>query len=198
MLNFFVNVPQCRFCKTEISCRKCFFYGFFLLLEIVVLHEFQQQSDKQHLLKSFPFQAFALILFYIIIHLFKFDYEQQARVCVCVCVCVCLRQFTVKASSAWISWGTREQTNDVILKTLISYAKPFHPNFRMQHLTFLTSHFILLAHQKRTKPRLNQCTSRFQNMGLSSSIKQVSSLVRATSKANLLSRQHLPEASQSN
>ena len=88
MLNFFVNVPQCRFCKTEISCRKCFFYGFFLLLEIVVLHEFQQQSDKQHLLKSFPFQAFALILFYIIIHLFKFDYEQQARVCVCVCVCV--------------------------------------------------------------------------------------------------------------
>ena len=83
MLSFFVNVPQCRFCKTsEISCRKCFFYEFFLLLEIVVLHEFQQQSDKQHLLKSFPFQAFALILFYIIIHLFKFDYEQQARVCV--------------------------------------------------------------------------------------------------------------------
>ena len=150
MLNFFVNVPQCRFCKTsEISCRKCFFYEFFLLLEIVVLHEFQQQSDKQHLLKYFPFQAFALILFYIIIHLFKFDYEQQAR------VCVCLRPFTVKVSSVWISWGTREQTNDVILKTLISYAKPFHPNFRMQHLTFLTSHFILLAHQKRTKPRLN-------------------------------------------
>ena len=83
MLNFFVNVPQCRFCKTsEVSCRKCFFYEFFLLLEIVVLHEFQQQSDKQHLLKSFPFQAFALILFCIIIHLFKFDYEQQARVCV--------------------------------------------------------------------------------------------------------------------
>ena len=41
-------------------------------------------------------------------------------VCVCVCACVCLRPFTVKASSIWISWTTREQINDVMLKAFIS------------------------------------------------------------------------------
>ena len=60
--------------------------------------------------------------------------------------CVCLRPFTVKASSVWISWDTREQINDVTLKTLISYAKYLHRYFRMQHLTFLTSQFILFTH----------------------------------------------------
>ena len=77
-------------------------------------------------------------------------------VCVCVgvggwvgvgaCVCVCLRPFTVKASSLWISWNTREQINNVMLKTLIPYAKSIHRYFRMQHQTFLTSHFILFTH----------------------------------------------------
>ena len=42
---------------------------------------------------------------------------------------------------------------------------------RMKHLTFLTSHFTLLAHQKRAKPRINQCTSGFQNMRPSFTIK---------------------------
>ena len=36
-------------------------------------------------------------------------------VCVCVCVFVCLCPFTVKASSAWISWSAREQINNVVL-----------------------------------------------------------------------------------
>ena len=63
-----------------------------------------------------------------------------------VCVCVCLRPFTVKASSAWISWNARKQINDVMLKTFLSYSKSLHRYFRMQHLTFLTSHLILLAH----------------------------------------------------
>ena len=67
-------------------------------------------------------------------------------VCVCVCVCVCLRPFTMKALSVWISWDTREQINDVMLKTLISYAKSLHRYFRMQNLAFLSSHFILFAH----------------------------------------------------
>ena len=77
---------------------------------------------------------------------------------VCVCVCVCTSVYVLskaKASSVWISWDTREQINDVILKTLISYAKSLHRYFRMQHLTFLTSHFILFAQQKRAKPRLS-------------------------------------------
>ena len=51
-------------------------------------------------------------------------------VSVCVCVCVCLRPSTVKASSVWISWDTKEQINDVMLKTLDSFY------FGMQNLTF--------------------------------------------------------------
>ena len=35
------------------------------------------------------------------------DNDELLCVCVCVCVCVCLRQFTGKASSAWISWTVR-------------------------------------------------------------------------------------------
>ena len=102
-------------------------------------------------------------------------------ICVCVCVHVCVSAFTVKVSSVWISWDTREQINDVILKKLISSAKSLHRYFRMQHITCLTSHFILFPHQKRAKPRINQCTSRFQNMGPSFNIKQASPSVRTTS-----------------
>ena len=57
-------------------------------------------------------------------------------VCVCVCVCVCLRPSTVKASSVWISWDTRVQINDVVLKTLDSSAGSLHPYFGMQNLIF--------------------------------------------------------------
>ena len=39
-----------------------------------------------------------------------------------------------------------EQVNDVIMKTLLSYAKFLHRYFRMKHQTFLTSHFILFKH----------------------------------------------------
>ena len=62
-----------------------------------------------------------------------------------VCVCVCVRPFTVKASSVWISWITRDLNFDV-LRTLISYAISLHRYVRMKHLTFLISHFILLTH----------------------------------------------------
>ena len=61
-------------------------------------------------------------------------------------VYVCLRQFTMKASSVWISWNTREQINDVELKTFLSYAKSLHRYFRVKRLTFLTSYFILFTH----------------------------------------------------
>ena len=74
-------------------------------------------------------------------------------VCVlCVCVCVrararvCLRSFTVKVLSFWISWNAREQINDVVLNTFLSYAKFLNRCFRMKHQTFLTSYFILLIH----------------------------------------------------
>ena len=49
---------------------------------------------------------------------------------------VCLRAATVKALSVWISWDTREQINDFVLKTLDSSAGSFHRYFGMQNLTF--------------------------------------------------------------
>ena len=52
------------------------------------------------------------------------------------CVCVCLSLSTVKASSVWISWDTREQINDVVLKTLDSSSGSLHRFFGMQSLTF--------------------------------------------------------------
>ena len=60
-------------------------------------------------------------------------------VCVCVCVCVCLRASTLKASSVWIRWDTREQINDIMLKTLNSYVDSLHVYFRIQNLTFQLS-----------------------------------------------------------
>ena len=55
---------------------------------------------------------------------------------VCVYVCVYLRPSTVKASSIWISWDTRVQINDVVLKTLDTTASSLHRYFGMQNLTF--------------------------------------------------------------
>ena len=65
---------------------------------------------------------------------------------VCVCVCVCVRPSTVKALSFWIRWDAREQINGVMLKMVVFYAQSLHDYFRMKHLTFLTSRFILFAH----------------------------------------------------
>ena len=69
------------------------------------------------------------------------------RVCMCVCVCVCvyLCPFTVQASSVWISYTTREQINDAVLKALFSYARSLHRYFRMRHMTLQTNHFILFT-----------------------------------------------------
>ena len=72
-----------------------------------------------------------------------------------VCVCVCFRPPTLKASSVW-GWQSRVQINYVVLKTFFSSTKFLHRYFSMNHQAFLTSHFILFAHQKRAKPRLNQ------------------------------------------
>ena len=122
--------------------------------------------------------------------------------CVCVYVyvyvCACLPSLTVKASSVQISWNTREQINDAMLKTFISYAKSFHHYFRMQHLTFLTSHVILFTHQKREKSRIDQCVSSFQNMDSSPTI--VRHRLRSTLHRKPISlwRQHSRQGSQSN
>ena len=99
--------------------------------------------------------------------------------CLAVSLCVCLRHLFT--SSAQISWDTMQQINDVMLMTLISYAKSRHYYLRMQPLTFLTSYFILFSQKKQAKPRLNQCTSRFQKMGHSFTIKQASPSVRTSS-----------------
>ena len=80
-------------------------------------------------------------------------------VCVCVCVCVrvcarvCVRPFTVKASSLWISSTAREQIIGV--EDVYFLCLSLHRYFRMKHLAFLTSHFILFTHWKRADSRIH-------------------------------------------
>ena len=69
--------------------------------------------------------------------------EMRSKLCQS---CVYIQPFNVKASSHWISWGAREQVNDVLIKTLLSSAKSLHRYFRMKHQTVLTSHFFLFTH----------------------------------------------------
>ena len=107
------------------------------------------------------------------------------HVCVCVRVCVCTS--TVKASSVWIGWTTREQINSVVLKTFISHGKSLHCYCRMKHLTFLTSHFIL-----------NYCASRFQKMGPSATIIRHRFRSALHRKVIWLWRHHSRNGSQSN
>ena len=80
-----------------------------------------------------------------------------ACVCVCVCVCgwLCVRPFTVKSSSVWISWTASEQINEVVLKTFVSCAKSLHFYFRIKHLIFLTSNFIMFTHWNHGETRHN-------------------------------------------
>ena len=120
------------------------------------------------------------------------------RVCVCVCVCACVRPFIVKASSVWISWAARDQINDALLKTFIPYGKSLHCYFRIKHLTFLTSHFVLFPHQKWAEPHLNQCVSRFQNVRPSAT--NIRHRLRSAPHHEpiCLWRQHSREGSQSN
>ena len=84
--------------------------------------------------------------------LIKITPRKKNTICVCVrvcvCVCACVSPFTVKASSAWISWNAREQINDIMLKTFLLYAKYLHHYFRMKLQTFLTSHFILFTYNR--------------------------------------------------
>ena len=117
-------------------------------------------------------------------------------VCLYVCMCVC--PFTMKASPVWINQTTREQINDVVLETLFFYAKSLHLYFRMNNLTFLTSHFILFTHQKRVKPRFNQCASSFQSMGPSATIIRHCLRSALHRKSICLWRLHLQKGSQSN
>ena len=95
-------------------------------------------------------------------------------VCVYVCVCVCLRPSTVKVSSVW-GWNSNGQINNIVLKTFLSSTTFLHRYFSMKHQSFLTSCFILFAHQKRAKPRLNQLDVRlaFKTWGLHSPLSGV-------------------------
>ena len=101
--------------------------------------------------------------------------------CLCVCVFVCVRPFTVKASSVWISWSTREQINDVVLKTFVSYTKSLHRYFRMNLRAFLTSYFILLTHLVAGKAMTKLVYVSLSNWEAFIHHYQASSSVRATS-----------------
>ena len=77
---------------------------------------------------------------------------------VCVCVCVCVRPFTVKASSVWSSWDCQGTDQRLLCRFPSSLLWNVESNLS-------ASCFILLVHQKQAQPRLNQYTSRLQNIG---------------------------------
>ena len=88
-------------------------------------------------LKAYPTQTLLFSITHSQTHYpTQTHYLVPGYVCVCVCVCVCLRPSTVKASSVWIKWDTKQQINDVVLKTLDSSAGSLHRYFGIQKLTF--------------------------------------------------------------
>ena len=94
------------------------------------------------------------------------NYNLRAR----VCVCVCLRPSTVNASSVWNSWdcqGTDQRCCVEDVGFLCRFPSSLLWN---AELNLSASRFILFLHQKRAQPRLNQYTSRFQNIGFSFTI----------------------------
>ena len=97
-------------------------------------------------------------------------FSTQLVICVCMCVCVCtsIQRKGFICMDQLECQGTDQQC--CVEDVYFSYANSLHYHFRMKHLTFLTSHFILFTHQKWAKPRLYQCVSCFQNMGSSATI----------------------------
>ena len=89
-------------------------------------------------------------------------------VCMCVCVCVCLHPSTMKASSVWIRWDTREQINDVMFKMLNSSAGSRHRYFRMLNLTFQLTALSCLQTKSRQSHDLTSVRLVFRTWGLHS------------------------------
>ena len=74
---------------------------------------------------------------------------QTRCACVCVRVCVCVCLFTSIHSEGFIcldQLGYQRTNHQCYVEDVIFYAKSLHRFFRMQNLTFLTSHFILFTH----------------------------------------------------
>ena len=101
----------------------------------------------------------------------------RARACVCVCVsvcgCVCLRPSTVKASSVWIIWDTREQINDVVLTTLDSSAGSLHRYFGVQNLIFQLAALSRPYTRSEDSHNLTSICLTFRTWGLHSSLSGV-------------------------
>ena len=101
-----------------------------------------------------------------------------ACVFVCVCVCVCVCPSTVKGSPVWIRRDTREQINDVMLKTLNPSAGSLHRYFRMQNVTFQLS---ALSHTRSGQSHdLTTARLALKILGPSFTIQQASPWVRTT------------------
>ena len=88
-----------------------------------------------------------------------------------ICMCMCLSPSTVNASSVWISWDTREQINDFVLKTFDCSASSIHRYFGMQNLTFqLAVLSCSYTRSEHSHDLTSIYTSRFQNIGPSFTI----------------------------
>ena len=81
------------------------------------------------------------------------------------CGCGCFRPSTVKASPVWNSWGCQGTDQRCCVEDVEFLCRFPSSTLWNAEPNLSTSRFILFVHQKRAQPRLNQHTSRFQNIG---------------------------------
>ena len=94
-----------------------------------------------------------------------------SRAYVCVCVCVCVFTSIHRESFICLDQVGYQGTYQRCYIEDVEFLRRF-PLLPLQNgePNLPTSRFILFTHLKRAGPRLNQCTSRFQNMGPSVTI----------------------------
>ena len=170
----------------------------FLVCTLLYSHRIWRLTRKIRTRKNSAFRHFSLSALRYKYPRICYDHRETpldktlapcVSVCVCVCVCVCTsihRESLICLDQVGYQ-GTypRCYVEDVefLCRFPSSILQNAEPNLS-------ASRFILFMDQKRAEPRLNQCTSRFQNMGPSFTIQQASPSVRTTSQVDLLS--HLP------
>ena len=86
------------------------------------------------------------------------------------CGCGCFRPSTVKASPVWNSWGCQGTDQRCCVEDVEFLCRFPSSTLWNAEPNLSASRFILFVHQKRAQPRLNQYTSRFQNIGPSFTI----------------------------
>ena len=103
---------------------------------------------------------------------------------------VCLHPSTVKALSVWIRWDTRERINDIMLKTLISYAKALYRYFNI--VSTITYNIVVSVDIVSSLPMASEKKSPIQTRGVFRTLSINERLVAVTT--DLDGRKQIPAA----